>query len=190
MPPGKGFYGPKYRESGSKDKRLTPLYLLAAVPLLAVFALVGKCAMGGGGGAPEPASASPNLAQRRSRARPRSPRPDHGAPLPAPPLSALQGRAQASRTLSWKAARRGSAERRPGWCCLVGPRPDAVSEIRTRCPKSGRAVLASSGFRTRPAAWRAGSDESEHWHAACFAPPPDDARTARPAGQARPGAGP
>ena len=56
MPPGKGFYGPKYRESGSKDKRLTPLYLLAAVPLLAVFALVGKCAMGGGG-APEPASA-------------------------------------------------------------------------------------------------------------------------------------
>lgn len=52
MPPGKGFYGPKYRERGSKDRRLAPLYLLAGVPVLALFAWVGMCTLGGDSAAP------------------------------------------------------------------------------------------------------------------------------------------
>lgn len=69
MPPGKGFYGRKYKESGSKDKRLTPLYLLAAVPLLAVFAWVGKCTLGGDSA---PANADPQQAssQTEKQAKP------------------------------------------------------------------------------------------------------------------------
>ena len=69
MPPGKGFYGPKYRESGSKDKRLTPLYLLAAVPLLAVFAWVGKCTLGGGSDSPD-TGASPDQSQSENQVKP------------------------------------------------------------------------------------------------------------------------
>ncbi|MGB4862573.1 MAG: M23 family metallopeptidase, partial [Tepidiformaceae bacterium] len=46
MPPGKGFYGRKYKETGS-DRKLTPMYLLAGVPLLALFAWIGACAIGG-----------------------------------------------------------------------------------------------------------------------------------------------
>lgn len=70
MPPGKGFYGPKYRESGSKDRRLTPLYLLAAVPLLAVFAFVGKCAFGGGGEVTPDSGASNSQSQATDKPKP------------------------------------------------------------------------------------------------------------------------
>ncbi len=68
MPPGKGFYGPKYRDNGSKDKRMTPLYLLAAVPLLAVFAWVGKCTLSGDS-APQEADATPQ-AQTEKQVKP------------------------------------------------------------------------------------------------------------------------
>lgn len=51
MPPGKGFYGPKYRERKSRERRLAPMYLLAGVPVLALFAWVGMCTLGGGGSA-------------------------------------------------------------------------------------------------------------------------------------------
>jgi murein DD-endopeptidase MepM/ murein hydrolase activator NlpD len=56
MPPGKGFYGPKIREKRS-ERRLAPMALLAGVPVLALFAWVGMCTMGGGS-SPEPGGAA------------------------------------------------------------------------------------------------------------------------------------
>ena len=41
MPPGKGFYGPKYREKRSGDRKLAPFALLAGVPVLAFLAWIG-----------------------------------------------------------------------------------------------------------------------------------------------------
>ena len=70
MPPGKGFYGPKYRERGSSDRRMTPLYLLAAVPLLAVFGLIGKCALGGGSSTPADGDSGQAQVQNDSRPKP------------------------------------------------------------------------------------------------------------------------
>jgi hypothetical protein len=47
MPPGKGFYGPKYRQKSS-ERRVAPMALLAGVPLLAFIAWIGMCQFGGG----------------------------------------------------------------------------------------------------------------------------------------------
>jgi hypothetical protein len=51
MPPGKGFY---YKEKRA-PRSVTPLYLLAGVPILALFAWVGMCSFGGGGSTEVPA---------------------------------------------------------------------------------------------------------------------------------------
>ena len=48
MPPGKGFYGPKYKEKRSGEFRLAPMALLAGVPVLALFAWIGMCTLGSG----------------------------------------------------------------------------------------------------------------------------------------------
>lgn len=52
MPPGKGFYGPRIREKKTSEFRLAPAALLAGVPVLALFAWIGMCTLGGGGTAP------------------------------------------------------------------------------------------------------------------------------------------
>ena len=59
MPPGKGFYGKKYKEKRSGERRLTPVYLLAGVPLLALFAWIGMSVFGGGSDDPDAASGTP-----------------------------------------------------------------------------------------------------------------------------------
>jgi hypothetical protein len=48
MPPGRGFYGRDFR-SRRNERRLAPFYLLAALPVLGLFALVAMMLTGGGG---------------------------------------------------------------------------------------------------------------------------------------------
>jgi len=59
MPPGKGFYGKKYKEKRSGERRLTPVYLLAGVPVLALFAWIGMSVFGGGSDSSDPESGTP-----------------------------------------------------------------------------------------------------------------------------------
>ncbi|MEO8539671.1 MAG: M23 family metallopeptidase [bacterium] len=66
MPPGKGFYGPKARNSRSGERKLTPFYLLAALPVLGLFAWIGSCALGGGSKEPlDPAATATGQSQQQ-----------------------------------------------------------------------------------------------------------------------------
>lgn len=76
MPPGKGFYGPKYREKRSSERRLTPFYLLAGLPVLAFFAWIGMCTLGGGN---TPAATGDTPAEGQSQ--------DQAKPTPLPVLA-------------------------------------------------------------------------------------------------------
>ena len=68
MPPGKGFYGPKYRQKSS-ERRMAPVALLAGVPLLAFIAWIGMCQFGGesstpsSGNTPDGGSSNQKLVQ-------------------------------------------------------------------------------------------------------------------------------
>ena len=70
MPPGKGFYGPKYREKRSGDRKLAPFALLAGVPVLAFLAWIGACAFGGGGAGEAPAEGCSGETLTTTAARP------------------------------------------------------------------------------------------------------------------------
>ncbi|HMO54762.1 MAG TPA: hypothetical protein PJ994_09680, partial [Tepidiformaceae bacterium] len=58
MPPGRGYYGKQFKTQS--ERRLTPFYLLAAVPVLAVFAWVGSMVLGGSGGGEDFEQANPD----------------------------------------------------------------------------------------------------------------------------------
>ncbi len=69
MPPGKGFYGPKYRDRSSNERRLTPFYLLAGLPVLAFFAWIGMCTLGGDS-APIDTGSAPAEGQSQGQVKP------------------------------------------------------------------------------------------------------------------------
>ncbi len=70
MPPGKGFYGPKYKDKSSGERKLTPMFLLAGVPVLALFAWIGACAIGGGSGSVPNGDTPPGGSSSESPATP------------------------------------------------------------------------------------------------------------------------
>jgi len=74
MPPGKGFHGRDFKRGGSTERRLAPLYLLAAVPVLAVVAWAGVALFGGGDSAADPAvEATPDPGAAAEQPKPTQP---------------------------------------------------------------------------------------------------------------------
>ncbi len=74
MPPGKGFYGRQSRGGKSSERRMAPLYLLAALPVLGIVAWLGMAFLGGGDSTADPgAEASPGSDAQTGQPKPTQP---------------------------------------------------------------------------------------------------------------------